>query len=111
MAPITPYSVNVPDARLKSLRAKLEVAEFPDELDAARWDYGAPLADVKRLTAYWKDNFNWRQQEERINKLPNFQTDVQIDGFESLKIHFIHQKSNAPSAIPFLFCHGCECLL
>lgn len=108
MAPLTPYTVAVPEERLRKLRAKLELAEFPDELDAAGWDYGAPLADIKRLTAYWKDNFNWRNQEEVINKLPNFQTEIQIDGFDALKIHFIHQKTDTPNAIPLLFCHGCE---
>lgn len=106
MAPLTPYTVAVPDERLRNLQAKLELAEFPDELDAAGWDYGVPLADIKRLTAYWKGNFNWRNQEEEINKLPNFQTEIQIDGFDALKIHFIHQKSDTPNAIPLLFCHG-----
>jgi hypothetical protein len=111
MAPIIPYTVAVPDARLTKLRAKLEVAEFPDELDAAGWGYGVPLADMKRLTSCWKDNFNWRQQEEEINRLPNYQTDIQIDGFGLLKIHFVHQKSNLSNAIPLLFCHGCEYLI
>ena len=109
MAPIVPYSVAVPDARLTKLRAKLEVAEFPDELDAAGWGYGVPLADMKRLASYWKDNYNWRKREEEINRLPNYQTDIQIDGFGSLKIHFVHQKSNLSNAIPLLFCHGCGC--
>lgn len=106
MAPIVPYSVAVPDARLYKLRAKLEVAEFPDELDAAGWGYGVPLADMKRLTSYWKNNYDWRRQEEEINRFPNYQTDIQIDGFGSLKIHFVHQKSNLSNAIPLLFCHG-----
>ena len=107
MASPTPFQVNVPENRLHKLRAKLDVAEFPDELDAAGWDYGAPLADVKRLTSYWNSKFNWRKQEQEINKLPNFQTSVKVDGFDTLKIHFIHQKSEVPNAIPLLFVHGC----
>ncbi len=108
MAGATPYEINVPDGRLRKLRAKLEVAEFPDELDGAGWNYGAPLADVKRLTAYWKDQFDWKKQEKGINKLPNFQTKVNVDGFDALNVHFVHQKSDVSNAIPLLFVHGCK---
>ena len=86
---------------------KLELTEFPDELDDAGWDYGAPLADVKRLTAYWKDRFDWKHQEADINKLPQFQTRIKVDGYEALRIHFVHQKSESSKAIPLLFVHGC----
>ena len=107
MAPVIPFTVAVPDDRLDRLRKKLELAEFPDELDDAGWDYGAPLADVKRLTAYWKDEFDWRKQEADINKLPQYQTQIIVDGYDALNIHFIHQKSDNPKAIPLLFVHGC----
>lgn len=108
MAAMKPYRIAVPDERLHALRAKLDTADFPDELEAADWDYGLPLAEMKRLTGYWKDRFDWRKQEEQMNKLPNFQTEVQVEGFEPLNIHFVYQKSENPNAIPLLFVHGCE---
>jgi len=108
MALSNPYTIAVPEARLKTLKAKLDLAEFPDELEAAEWDYGAPLGDIKKLTAYWRNGFDWRQQEADFNKLPNYQTKVTVDGFEPLNIHFIYQKSNTPKAIPLLFVHGCQ---
>lgn len=108
MATSTPFTVSVPDHRLEKLRAKLELTEFPDELENAGWDYGAPLADVKRLTAYWKDGFDWKKQEADINKLPQFQIQIKVDGYEALRIHFIHQKSESSNAIPLLFVHGCS---
>ena len=110
MASPTPFTLAVPNDRLERLRAKLELTDFPDELDDAGWDYGAPLADVKRLTAYWKDEFDWKKQEADINKLPQFQTPVKVDGYEQLNIHFIHQKSENSKAIPLLFVHGCRLL-
>lgn len=110
MATVTPYTVAVSDDRLDRLRKKLELTEFPDELDDAGWDYGTPLAEVKRLTAYWKDEFDWKKQEAEINKLPQYQTKITVDGYEALNIHFIHQKSDNPKAIPLLFVHGCTFL-
>ena len=108
MASIQPYTISVPESKLQNLAKKLEATNFPDELDQADWDYGAPLADVKRLTAYWKDKYDWRKQEAKINQLPNFKTAIQVDGFESLDIHFVYQKSDVEGAIPLLFCHGCK---
>ena len=107
MASVKPFTVNIPTERLEKLRARLELTEFPDELDDAGWDYGAPLADVKRLTSYWKDGFDWKKQEAEINTLPQFQTRVEVDGYEALTIHFVHQTNENPKAIPLLFVHGC----
>lgn len=111
MASIQPFTIFVPQARLDKLTSKLENADFPDELDGAGWDYGAPLADVKRLTAYWKDGFDWRKEEAKLNKLPNFKTAISVDGFEILNIHYVHQKADVRGAIPLLFSHGCVFLL
>ena len=105
---IEPYEVHVPESQFEKLKERLSLASFPDELDGAGWDLGSPLADVKRLASYWKDGFDWRKAEERINKLPQFTTTIQADGFEPLKIHFVHQPSEVESAIPLLFVHGCE---
>lgn len=103
-----PFTLNVPDADLDILRKKLELARFPDELDGAQWDYGTPLADVKRFVDHWKNAFDWRAKEAEINKLPMFTRDIDIDGFGTLNIHYIHQKSQVSNAIPLLFVHGCQ---
>lgn len=107
MTSINPYTVAVPDNELEKLAEKLSAASFPDELDDAGWTFGAPLADIKRLTQYWKEEFDWRKEESKINSLPNFRTAIEVDGFGSLDIHFVHQKSNVERAIPLLFSHGC----
>jgi len=104
---ITPYQISVPDAELESVKERLNHAVFPDELEHAGWDYGAPLRDVKRLAYYWRSGFDWKAQEARINKtLPQFTTKIHIDGFDELDIHFVHQRSPVLGAIPLLFVHG-----
>ena len=50
---------------------------------------------------YWKDAFNWREQERLLNQLPQFKTT--IDGVD---IHFMHQRSTNPSALPLVLTHG-----
>lgn len=68
-----------------------------------------PLADVKRLVVRWKDGYNWLSAEAKINEIPEFTTNVGIDGFGTLNVHFVHQRSEVKNAIPLLFVHGCEC--
>ncbi|OTB07988.1 hypothetical protein M426DRAFT_317495 [Hypoxylon sp. CI-4A] len=106
MADIKPYTIAVDDRHLKDLKTRLSLAKFPDELDEAGWDMGAPLADVKKLTKYWHDSYDWKKAEKELNKLPQFVTDIQCDGFEPLAIHFIHVRSEVQGAIPLLFIHG-----
>ncbi len=108
MASIETFNVDVPDSQLEWLAQKLQYTNFPNELDEAGWAYGAPLADIKRLTKYWQEQYDWRKAEAAINELPNYRTSIDVDGFGTLAIHFVHQKSSVEGAIPLLFCHGCR---
>ncbi|KAH9945052.1 alpha/beta-hydrolase [Epithele typhae] len=102
----TPFEIAVPDADIELLKKKLELARFPDELEGADWSYGAPLADIKRLVSHWKDGFDWRKHEAKINELPMFTRDIDVDAFGTLNIHYVHQQSDVKNAIPLLFVHG-----
>ena len=81
MAPIPeqPFTLHVPDADLDFLQQKLKLTRFPDELDDAGWHYGAPLADVTRLVVHWRDGYDWRAAEARINAIPQFTVDVEVE--------------------------------
>lgn len=108
MATPTLYQINVSESSIKTLRDKLNLATFPDELTDANWELGAPLSHVKRLSEYWRDGFDWRAQESKLNQLPQFTTKIAVDRFVELDVHFVHQKSKVDGAIPLLFVHGCE---
>ncbi|KAJ7064330.1 Alpha/Beta hydrolase protein [Mycena amicta] len=102
-----PFKISIQDDELDLLKAKLELAVLPDELDDAGWAYGVPLVDLKRLVAHWKTGYDWRKHERLLNEeLPQFTRDVDVDGFGSLNIHYVHIRSALPGAIPLLFVHG-----
>jgi hypothetical protein len=107
MAPPTPFQISIPQSKIDTLKTKLSLAEFPTELPVSKWDLGVPLADMKRLTKAW-ENWDWRQCEERLNRIPQYKTPVHVDGFGELDIHFVWQKSEVKNAIPLLFVHGCK---
>ncbi|KAL0575927.1 hypothetical protein V5O48_006037 [Marasmius crinis-equi] len=102
------FKISVSDDALNLLKQKLELTRLPDEIDGAGWDYGAPLSDIKRLIARWKDGYDWRKHEKALNEeLPQFTRDIEVsDGHGVLNVHFVYKKSKAENAIPLLFVHG-----
>ena len=108
-AEIKPFKVAVPDEALKTLHDKLNAATYFEGVEFSDdWSYGTPQSDIKRLAKYWVNGFDWRAQEAKMNILPQFTTQVQIEGFGELRMHFVHQKSDKPDSIPLLFSHGCQ---
>ncbi|KAI4520389.1 alpha/beta-hydrolase [Schizophyllum commune Loenen D] len=107
MSSPSPFKIAVPEEKLALIRTKLELVTWPDELEGAGSDYGAPLALVKRLVKRWINGHDWRAQEAAINAdLPQFTIDLEVDGHGPLSVHFVHQRSEVGSAIPLLFVHG-----
>ncbi|KAF8257161.1 Alpha/Beta hydrolase protein [Lactarius quietus] len=100
------FKISVPDDAVALLKRKLEDTRLPDEVNAAGWDYGAPLGDIKRLIGRWKDGYDWRTHERELNALPMFTRTVAVEGFGELSVHYVHQRSAVEGAIPLLFVHG-----
>jgi pimeloyl-ACP methyl ester carboxylesterase len=98
---IRPFRIRVSDAVLTDLRERLRRTRFPGEISGASWDYGTDLAYLRELVAYWRDRFDWRAAERRLNQFDQFITN--IDGVD---IHFIHQRSANPKALPLAITHG-----
>ncbi|KAF8890004.1 Alpha/Beta hydrolase protein [Gymnopilus junonius] len=103
----TPFMIAVPDEKLDLLKQKLALTALPDEIEDAGWDYGAPLADIRRLVSRWSDGYDWRKYEAQLNEeLPQFTRDIEVKGFGTLNVHYVHKKSEVVDAIPLLFVHG-----
>lgn len=98
---IRPFVIDVPDAVLKDLRMRLDRTRLPDQLEGVGWSYGADLEYMTELLAYWRDEFNWREQERGLNAFDHYKT--MIDGLDT---HFIHQRSAEVDALPIIITHG-----
>ncbi len=98
---VTPFTIHVPDHDLAALADRLARTRLPDEVTESGWSYGADLAFMRDLAAYWSDGFDWRMQEAKLNQLPQFTAD--IDGN---KIHFVHARGKGAKPLPLLITHG-----
>jgi pimeloyl-ACP methyl ester carboxylesterase len=114
---IRPFRIEIQQADLDDLQDRLARTRWANELapeqidDGPRnspvtpgWEYGVPLEYVKRLVGYWRDGYDWRAWQAKINSYPQFTTE--IDG---QRIHFLHVRSPEPNAIPLLLTHGWPC--
>jgi microsomal epoxide hydrolase len=98
---ITPFRIQVPEVVLDDLKQRLRRTRWPDQVSGSGWDYGTDSAYLRELVAYWADGFDWRRQEEMLNRLPQFMASV-----EGQDIHFVHARSGNPGALPLLISHG-----
>lgn len=96
----TPFTIAVPDERLADIRAGIERFDWADFPDAGGWRSGTGLADLRRLVDHWLEHFDWRAQETRLNRLPQFTADVL-----GQHLHFVHAKGDG-SKLPVLLVHG-----
>ena len=98
---IRSFDISVPDEVLRDLNDRLARTRLPDQIPGTGWDYGTNREYLKELIEYWKDEFDWRDQEEKLNGFDHFKT--AIDG---LDVHFIHERSPVDGAIPLILTHG-----
>ncbi|KAI1136025.1 alpha/beta-hydrolase [Hypoxylon sp. FL0543] len=103
---ITPYKISIPPCDVDELNQKLSKARFPEVVDNGNWERGPPIQNIRRITNHWRESFSWPRFEEKLNQLPNYEATISVDGFEPFQLHFVHQKSPVPDAIPLVIFHG-----
>jgi len=98
---IRPFKVEIPEAELEALRARIANTRLPEKETVADQSQGVQLETIRELARYWASDYDWRKVEAKLNALPQFMTE--IDG---LDIHFIHVKSRHENALPLIVTHG-----
>ena len=98
---VTPFTLNIAQTQLDDLAARLAATRWPEKETVPDWTQGAALAKVQALVAHWRDRYDWRACEARLNGLGQFKT--RIDG---LDIHFLHIRSKHENALPLIITHG-----
>jgi microsomal epoxide hydrolase len=98
---ILPFRVEVEEKVLEDLRQRLAATRFPDQIEGTAWELGTDLAYLKELVAWWRERFDWRAAEARLNAFPQFRTRI-----DEQWIHFQHVRSRHEGALPLLLLHG-----
>ncbi|AZO00842.1 epoxide hydrolase [Mesorhizobium sp. M9A.F.Ca.ET.002.03.1.2] len=96
-----PFTIHVTDEAIKDLHRRLRNGHWPDSIDADSWDDGTSLSFLKCLRDHWLHQFDWRMQECRLNRLPQY-----VSTIRGLDIHFVHQPGVGPAPMPLILTHG-----
>jgi len=98
---IEPFSIRVKDEVLSDLRARIRNTRWPDQAPGIAWEQGTDLEYLKRVLAYWAEEFDWRAHERELNEFRHFR--AELDG---VHIHFVHEPAKRGRGIPLVLTHG-----
>jgi len=97
---IRPFRIDISQAQIDDLRARLRGTRWPKP-SSDDWSRGQALSRVRELASYWADGYDWRAHEARLNRYPQFLTEI-----NGQTLHFLHIKSAEPNAFPLILSHG-----
>jgi pimeloyl-ACP methyl ester carboxylesterase len=96
-----PFKIDIAPNQLAQLARQLKIARLPATIFQSGSEDGVSLPLMRRLVNYWRDGFDWRAQEDRLNAMPHFMADIQ-----GLHIHYLHRRGVGPSPFPLILTHG-----
>jgi pimeloyl-ACP methyl ester carboxylesterase len=98
---IRPFRIDIPQADLDDLHARLARTRWPAQLPGEGWSRGIPVSYLRELAEYWGAGHDWRAAEARLNEFPQYVTDI-----EGQDVHFLHVRSGEPDALALILTHG-----
>jgi microsomal epoxide hydrolase len=96
-----PFEVRIADDVLADLGVRLAATRLPPAQGPASWDAGTDPGYLHALLDHWRESFDWRAQEARLNTFAHFRAEVRGDD-----IHFIHERGRGPQPLPLILTHG-----
>ena len=97
----TPFHIAVPDADLADLQARLVRTRLAPAMAGQGSSEGIDPDFLAQLLTHWRERFDWRTVEARLNRLPHYRARIQ-----DLDIHFVHQPGTGPAPMPLVLTHG-----
>lgn len=97
-----PFHIDVPQSVLDRIEARLadtRIGYMPQDED--QWRYGMDARYLAELVAYWRESYDWRREEEKLNRWPQFRAEV-----DGIPIHFYHVQGDGRHPLPILLTHG-----
>lgn len=98
---IRPFRIDVPEQDLTDLQQRLARTRWTPRLPDDDGRYGVPEALLRDLIEHWRDHYDWRAQETRLNQ---WQQGLATAAGE--QVHFFHAPSPEPDAVPLVLTHG-----
>lgn len=95
------FAISIANDELDDLKDRLTRVRWPNTAAGPAWAYGTSLAYMKNIVTYWKDSFNWREIEARMNQFSHYRLPI-----EDRKIHLLIETGSGINPTPLLLCNG-----
>ena len=69
---IKEFEIYIPDEKIELLNQKIDLTRWPDEINDDRWTLGTKKAYLKDAVNTWRNNFDWRKHEAKLNEAGSF---------------------------------------
>jgi len=89
--------LDVPEAELDDLRARLRGTRWATLWPLSGWDAGVDGGELRRLVDHWASTYDWRKHEAAINALPSRFADV--GGVTVHYLRFDAERAGAPAIL------------
>jgi pimeloyl-ACP methyl ester carboxylesterase len=101
---LTPERITLetPQPVLDDLAERLRGTRWSREIGNADWDYGANGGYLREITDYWLNGFDWRAQEQAINRFEHYRVELA----PGVPVHFIRKRGVGPNPVPIILSHG-----
>ncbi len=100
-AGVRPFTIDFGEDAVTDLHGRLDNTRWPDAELVDDWSQGIPVAYVRELVDYWRNDYHWAERQDLLNRFPQFMTE--IDGVD---IHFVWARSPHTDAMPLVITHG-----
>ncbi|KAK7133745.1 hypothetical protein R3I94_015565 [Phoxinus phoxinus] len=102
---IRPFKVETTPEEIEDLHRRLDQTRSFPSLEDSQFNYGFNSKYLDKVVSYWRNDFSWSKQVDKLNKYPHFKTKI-----EGIDIHYVHVKpKNLPEgirAVPLMMVHG-----
>lgn len=96
------FRIDVPQPVLDRIHTRVadsRIGYMPDDED--QWKYGMDARYLADLIDHWRNRYDWRGEEAKLNQWPQFRVEI-----DDIPIHFYHVRAQGGHATPILLTHG-----
>ncbi|XP_032441481.1 epoxide hydrolase 1 [Xiphophorus hellerii] len=102
---IRSFKVTTTDEELEDLYRRMDQTRPVPSLEDSQFHYGFNSHYLQKVVSYWRKDFDWRRQVDKLNQYPHFKTNI-----EGIDVHYVHVKPKTvpegTKAIPLIMVHG-----
>lgn len=95
------FEIAVPDAVLDRIGSRIADTRIGYQPEGGGWQWGTDRDYLEEFVGYWRDHYNWRAQEARLNSFPQYIAEV-----EGIAIHYYHVRGDGSQPLPIILTHG-----